>query len=381
MEKLHVLTHIFDIAKNKLPNVNSDTNYWFIRANSGDYFNSFNIGNYIAIGWNDITFSDLETLSADTIKEKITEKYEDSKKPGSAYNQMRRFANELKINDIVIVPSAAPNNLLVGTVTSEPYTETEENIQSETNICPYNKRIKVRWVGIIHHRDIDPSLYKLVYSGQTITNANSYKKFINRGLYDSYIEDDSMSITFKVREDENVSAFAYNQFLSSILLMAEILKSKEDQDITIRTNVQSQGPLELLGDPEVMANIGMIIEWVFKFSALGSFAWGIKKLLKAGGEISINKETGLTAKINGEAGGHKINAEAEKTKAEAYRIRTEADIEKLNAVFEIANSQEFKSAAEKLAIKIPVQITRALESTIDELSEPEGQESSSSDME
>lgn len=381
MEKLHVLTHIFDIAKNKLPNVNSDTNYWFIRANSGDYFNSFNIGNYIAIGWNDITFSDLETLSADTIKEKITEKYEDSKKPGSAYNQMKRFANELIINDIVIVPSAAPNNLLVGTVTSEPYTETEENIQSETNICPYNKRIKVRWVGIIHHRDIDPSLYKLVYSGQTITNANSYKKFINRGLYDSYIEDDSMSITFKVREDENVSAFAYNQFLSSILLMAEILKSKEDQDITIRTNVQSQGPLELLGDPEVMANIGMIIEWVFKFSALGSFAWGIKKLLKAGGEISINKETGLTAKINGEAGGHKINAEAEKTQAEAYRIRTEADIEKLNAVFEIANSQEFKSAAEKLAIKIPVQITRALESTIDELSEPEGQESSSSDME
>ena len=381
MENLHVLTHIFENAKNKLPNVDSDTNYWFIRANSGEYFNSFNIGNYIAIGWNDITFSDLETLSADTIKERITEKYEDSKKPGSAYSQMKRFANELKINDIVIVPSASPNNLLVGTVSSEPYTETEENIQSETNICPYNKRIKVRWAGIINNRDIDPSLYKLVYSGQTITNANSYKKFINRGLYDSYIEDDSMSITFKVREDENVSAFAYNQFLSSILLMAEILKNKEDQDITIRTNVQSQGPLELLGDPEIMANIGMIIEWVFKFSALGSLAWGIKKLLKAGGEISINKETGFTAKINGEAGGHKINAEAEKTQAEAYRIRTEADIEKLNAVFEIANSQEFKSAAEKLAIKIPVQITRALESTIDELSEPEGQESSNTDME
>lgn len=366
IENLEILSQIFDIAKKKVPNVDSNTNYWFTRANKGAYFDSFNVGGYIAIGWNEISFNDLQTLSPETIKEKILEVYTKTKKPGSAYNQMMKFTSEIKIDDIVIVPSIAPNDLLVGTVTSAPYTETEENIQQETNICPFNKRIKVKWEGIIKNRDIDPSLFKLVYSGQTITDANAYKKFINRGLYDSYIEDNSMSITFKVREDENVNAFAYNQFLSSILSMAEILKNQDNQDITIRTNVQSQGPLELLGDPEIMANIGMIIEWVFKFSALGSAAWGFKKLLRAGGEISINKD-GFSAHVNGEAEANKLNADAEKTQAEAYKIKNEADIQKLNTVFDIANSKEFKDAAEKLSIKIPNQITQALENTIEEL--------------
>ena len=34
-----------------IPVIENDVNYWFIRTNSGDKFQDFYFGNYVAIGW------------------------------------------------------------------------------------------------------------------------------------------------------------------------------------------------------------------------------------------------------------------------------------------------------------------------------------------
>lgn len=366
---MEALVYLFEKAKEKIPNVNSSNNYWFTRANGGEFYDSFHIGNYIAIGWNNITLEDLEQLPEHSVKEKISELYSNVKKPGSAYNQMMKFAYNIRIDDIVIVPSAAPNNLLVGKVISSPFTETSQNIESATNICDYNKRISVEWIGIIYNKDIDPSLYPLVYSGQTITDANEYKKYINRGLYDSYIEEETMSITFKVKEEEDVSAQAYNKFLSSMLEMAETAADEDSEDVVIRTNVQSDGPLELLGDPNVMATIGMIKETVLILGGTGMLAYGLKRLLRGGGEVSYNKETGFSAKINGDSEAKIKEAEADKLKADAERIRMETETMKLEQLLKIAQSEDVKRSEDKLQIEIPNQIRIALDTAIKEMIE------------
>lgn len=366
LEYIDELAYLFEKAKGKIPTINSSTNYWFTRANSGQYFQSFNVGNYIAIGWNEITLEDLENKPENVIKESIQEHYPDSKKPGSAYNQMMKFTYNIRIDDIVIVPSEAPNNLLVGIVTSDPYTETVENIELATNVCTFNKRRNVKWVGIILNKDIDPSLYPLVYSGQTITDANDYKKYINRVLYDSYVEEDTMSITFRVKEEEDVSAFAYNNFLTSTLNMAEVLKEEDNEDVVIRTNVQSNGPLELLGDPNVMATVGLIMKTVSILGGTGLAAYAFKKLLRGGGEITFNKENGFSAKVNGDAEANLKEAEANRINAETDRIKLETETNKLKALLEIAQSEDFRKATSKLQIEIPRQISIALETAIEE---------------
>lgn len=347
-------------ALENIPTLESENDYWFVRAKAGTFYQSFLVGNYIAIGWNEITLKNLEQMAEENVKEKILKHNPESEKPGAAYNQMRRFAYNIKIDDLVIVPSEAPNDLLVGKVISRPYTETDDNILSETNVCTFSKRIKVKWLGKIRNSDIDPELYKLLYSGHTISNANQYKKYINRGVYDAYIEDDIMSITIKVQDEESINAYDYNYFLTKVLEIAAIFSEEEEQRITLRTNVQSQGPIELLSNPVVMENLSLILEWVLNLAKLGTVAWAFKKLLKAGGEISFNKENGFSAKINSQA-------EANKTNAEARSIDTDNDIKKWREAIKIVDDERFIQSATSLKIKTPEQIANAVQETLNEI--------------
>lgn len=136
------LNQLCDLVLSKLPKVDSSKDYWFIRANRGDFYDSFLLGGYIAIGWNYISLEDLEKLDETSIKAKLKEFDKKMEKPGSAYNQMMRFAHQIKIGDMVVVPSQAPNDLLVGEVKSKAYTASDDKIESASNICPYNKRMR-----------------------------------------------------------------------------------------------------------------------------------------------------------------------------------------------------------------------------------------------
>ena len=134
-----LFNNLFKNIYQQLPSVDSSKDYWFVRAQKGQFYKSFLTGGYIAIGWNYITLDDLKNLDEVAIKGKIKEFDNRIEKPGSAYNQMMKFAYSLKIGDIVIVPSESPNDFLVGEITSRPYTESESVIESASNVCPFNK--------------------------------------------------------------------------------------------------------------------------------------------------------------------------------------------------------------------------------------------------
>ena len=318
----------------KLPKIDSSKDYWFIRANRGEYYRSFLIGGYIAIGWNFITLQDLEKLDKTSVKAKLRESDIKMEKPGSAYNQMMRFAYKIKLGDIVIVPSQAPNNLLVGEVISEPYTEKESNILDATNVCPYNKRIKVSWLGEIKNKDIDPQLYKLVYAGHTVSDANQYKKYINRGLYDAYIDDNEMSMTFKVQEEMNIDAFAYSTFLYTTLNMAQLLQREygTNNKITLRTNVQSKGPIEFLGDPEVLIPL-----LTFLTLLLAGYRFD-RAVKRNGGKIELDLKNGkASATLNSDGDEAIKKATASYKNAEAFEklVKAGASEEMIQSILDL----------------------------------------------
>lgn len=336
---LLALNQMMDKIQEKIPNVDSSKDYWFIRANRGEFYESFLLGGYIAIGWNFITLKDLEQLDETAIKARLKEHDKKMEKPGSAYNQMKRFACQIQIGDIVIVPSQSPNDLLVGEVKSKPYTERDEIIQDVSNICPYNKRIKVEWLGVIRNKDIDPQLLKLVYAGHTVSDANSYKKYINRGLYDVYIDGNEMSMTFKVQEEENINAFAYLTFLHHTLSMTQTIQDDLDshKQITLRTNVQSKGPIEFLGDPAVLIPVMTFLTFML-------IGYNLKRQIKKnGGKIEIDFKSG---KANIE-----VNSEGdEKIKKATANLKNAEAIEKLLTA---GAPQELIRAALELELEPP----------------------------
>lgn len=346
-ENITSINNFFQTIRCQLPSVDSSKDYWLVRAQKGLFYKSFLNGGYIAIGWNHITLEDLEKLDEDSIKGKIKEFDKSIEKPGSAYNQMMKFAYNLNIGDIVIVPSEAPNDFLIGEIISRPYTETENNIESASNVCPFNKRIKVHWLGTILNRNIDPQLYKLVYSGHTITDANAYKKFINRGLYDAYIDNDYMSVTFRVQEESNIDAFEYSTFLHTTLQMINIVKNAkklQDDKVALRTNVQSPGPIELVGNPDILIPV---LTFVTIFS--GGFAF--KNIIKRNGaDIEINSKLGkFKAKLNSDGDEALKKAQANKINAEAVALLVDKGL-----------STEFQGATAQLDIKSPETSTKII---------------------
>lgn len=348
--------HLFKKLLQELPSINSQKDYWFVRAQKGLFYKSFLNGGFIAIGWNHITFDDLDKLDEGSVKSKIKDFDKNIEKPGSAYNQMMKFAYSINIGDVVIVPSEAPNDFLVGEVTSRPYTETEENIESASNVCPFNKRIKVHWLGIIQNRDIDPQLYKLIYSGHTITDANTYKKFINRGLYDAYIDEDYMSVTFKVQQESNIDAFEYTTFLHTLTQMIKIIEKSTkpgDKKVILRTNVQSRGPIEFLGDPTTLA---ILLTFVLLFT--GGIAF--KQLIKRNGanvEVDL-KGAKFKAQLNSDGDEAIKKAKANKLNAEAIALLVDKGL-----------SPEFKGATSQLEIKSPEEASKIIQKELLEFQE------------
>lgn len=91
------------------PIIDDDVNYWFIRTNGGEKFEDFYFGKYVAIGWdkcNDIEH--IKVTKQEDLKLEIERTYtkEEESRPGSIAAQLKNFVNEIKINDIILIPSS-----------------------------------------------------------------------------------------------------------------------------------------------------------------------------------------------------------------------------------------------------------------------------------
>lgn len=83
----------------QIPNTCS---FWMIRTKSGVYYNEFIRNKYIAIGWNAVLKSALLEATEDNLH-RLIETYYTDKQPGAALNKCRRFLENMKPGDIVMI--------------------------------------------------------------------------------------------------------------------------------------------------------------------------------------------------------------------------------------------------------------------------------------
>ncbi|QTD40636.1 hypothetical protein [Sporosarcina sp. Te-1] len=115
------------LEKGKILEIPKDTKYWLVRADGGKFYDDFLLNNYIAISDDEITldaineFPQLNTDVGRTIegyKSLYKEKYEkwNNQQIAHAASRTMKFIDEIKENDIVVVPSHRSSNLMAKAV-------------------------------------------------------------------------------------------------------------------------------------------------------------------------------------------------------------------------------------------------------------------------
>lgn len=265
--------------------LDSNMNYWFVRTESGKYYDDFLFNSYIAVGWNEINILPENNNDEQTI-EIIKEKYPDSI-PGRILNPIKRFCQEMKPGDLVIIPSTSSATFAFGIIQSDPYIEcndTQSFDDDETEPCPYIKRRTVRWLSSLDRHRLDPHLFQFFRAHQAISNASSYAEYIDRTLHTLYIKNDIAHVILDVCTQDNIPANKLIKFISGLLNSLNKISNDPtaSNDIDIKLNVQSPGIVEFIGNPIKIAIIALIL-----ICAIG----GEVNFSKQGSDIEFSAKT------------------------------------------------------------------------------------------
>lgn len=354
-----------------IPSIDSNKDYWLVRANSGEFYRDFQLNDYIGIGWNEISLNDIENAGGNpqimkrTLKDKLNVKKDISENQFGIWSgQLLRFYNNIKIDDFVVVPSTNSSHFIVGKVIGPSFELSQEELEAIEPSRSYKssdfmKRFPVEWIGDFSRSEADSALYKLIYSQQTLTKINEYKPFINRALFKCYIDDGKLHLTYKVRNPNDVSSRDLGRFIYLYGDLNYLLDS--DNEVDVKVNVQSPGDVELIA-PVVQYAIAAFI-----LSAGGIFALHGGRLKILGNEFDF---PGLLHSID----------KRKKAKVELEKDKVDLDKGKLERI-KMANdiSKEIGVSMENLDIKLPEELLSSIKEAQDKYTVVENKKEKSDD--
>ncbi|MEX8549365.1 MAG: hypothetical protein V5804_17320, partial [Mucilaginibacter sp.] len=210
---------------NKVRVVNSERRYWFLRTYSGELYNYFLENNFVGLGFNNVPYQYIEEAQiSDEATLNRLQKYIDSNseyKKGEATKwakQLVTFNHLVKVDDIVIIPSKSSDDLSFGIIESDTFfVKTEKTFLFNERYEPYpEKRKKVKWIKTITKLELRGELKNMFTSRGALSSADTYSEVIEGNLSTVYIKNDVGYLTIKVDEDEEINAFALQEFLSSL---------------------------------------------------------------------------------------------------------------------------------------------------------------------
>ncbi|MBS7576780.1 MULTISPECIES: hypothetical protein [unclassified Enterococcus] len=331
------MNEILELGKliaEKLPKLKTSSDYWLVRTDSGSYYEDFNSGSFIGLGWNGINDNVLSKIgtNVDELKKKIEDLYKEDKQPGRTANQILSFIHDIKIGDMVVIPSLNSEFYMMGEVISDLYFE--DSILQDPNSCPFTKRKKVKWIKSFQKKDADPKILKLSYRQQTVNNINEYKTFINRALYSAYIDDDELvHLTYDINIEENINMIDLGNFIYNYSQIYELLSG--DKDVDIKINAQSKGKSEIVS--KTFAGIGV-----------ATVIFGLCQM-PYGGEISLGG--GILPEISVKTEG--IIPQKEKIKVEKEELKIKKEEKKReNLTKDIENAEKIIDLSEKLGVSV-----------------------------
>lgn len=237
--------------------------YWFVRTDSGQYYDTFYKNNFIGIGWNTITIEDLRSSDRDqSIRQKIQE-YENRLrsergqtsldgtsqiKKGditNIHNKLKNFIN-LKSGDIVVMPSASSSRLAFGKITNS---QTKSDID-ESYGCPFQKRRDVLWLSEKGINELDASFYKIKVSRHTISKIDpQYYRFIDNVINTIYRRNDNTHFVLEIQKTGDINLNSLVSLIENLQTLTKAINEnysfgEEIDNSSICLNLQSPGLIE-----------------------------------------------------------------------------------------------------------------------------------------
>lgn len=242
----------------KIDSISSEKNYWLIRTEAGNHFESFNNFNFVALGYEEITYKIVKEIKEKSLsdldfknqlKEYINTIYPD-KQFGLITNQILKFIYEVKKGDIVVIPSENSDYISMGEISDTNILVHSESTFNSTN-CNYTKRKSVKWIKTFTRKNLDPYLYKTFQAHQAINNISSYANIIERSLGDFYKIGDEVNLVLNVNQESNIKATDLLFFGSDLLnlvdgFIKEYNLDFDISDIDVKININSKGKLQFL---------------------------------------------------------------------------------------------------------------------------------------
>lgn len=243
---------IIDELVKQVAEISNETDYWFVRTDYGQYFETYVDNGFIAIGWNNITLEELQNPNlVDKIRNKliISENLDESlpKTKGivtGIINKLKSFI-DLKKGDVIIIPSRNSSRYAFGIVQ-----ETQIFIDNEqSNDCEYYKRKKINWVTTKSMSQLDPNFYKMRFTQHSISKIDDYSVYIDNVINSLYIKNDNAHFVIDIKTQKDINVISLISLIDNIqLLINDInvhfnLNEQIDKN-SIRLNLQSPGQIE-----------------------------------------------------------------------------------------------------------------------------------------
>lgn len=247
----------------KVDELNSEANYWFVRTEYGKLFDDFYLGGYIAIGWDYIQLNEFKHSDEFKIKGKIAQfekvdlhNFQGKIKITSIYNKIKAFTNFRK-DDIIIIPSRNSDTLAFGRIIDEkPY--------EELNAKEFIKRRKVAWIELKQLTDLNPIFYRVKSNQHTISNVINYSQHIDRVMGNLFKKGVHTHYVFNIKKTNDISFQELRTLMDNIQFIVkeinEFYKFNDNIDeFYIKINLQSKGALELIKKGKSLSILAYLI--------------------------------------------------------------------------------------------------------------------------
>ena len=272
-----------------------DRNYWFVRTDSGRFFDDFYENNYIAIGWDYLNLNtissedkdmdhlkrrialteglliddiDDDSLNDDELSELNSKLTNNRRIVTKIYNKVNLFVNEIKPGDIVVIPSANSSYIAIGIVSDDIYENTnyieqfaQLHFTADYMPCPYAKRFPVTWYKKINKNGMDIYLQNTIKAQQAIFPLNDHADYIDRNVMDIYFKNDILHSIIRTNQDGDITLtelkFLIDFIYDGISQSNEGLNDISPDDVRVKLNIHSPGIIEIISI-RTMSIVGLI---------------------------------------------------------------------------------------------------------------------------
>lgn len=286
------MTGTFDLTSliEHLESLTTQRNYWMVRTMGGNYYGDFIRHGYVAFGYDAITLEDLSTLSdtSNIAKEQLKVIFANRCEYVSQYgyyaSQMLHFYREIKIGDVVVIPSISASHVAIGIVESEVYEEQNLVYDSEY-ICQFKKRRRVSWKVFCRRGKLPPMLQLIFGSRHPVSNISNYALYLDSMLSDCYYKNEQLHLVFRINTTKSVNMDDFFN-LYKLRLLAERYCQEIGHPITedIDMKIQMESPGRLL-----LSTKGI----------LGLLVIGFICVAISGGGIECSREEGFNMHTDG----------------------------------------------------------------------------------